>query len=110
MLPPMRPKPMIPSCIENSLLTAGPRPALRADRVLDRSLQPRQSVADIRTQMNAQRAAASLRQHLKVAACLRRFDHAERIALAGDGEIGGRVRGDLEKHAGVRSAFVGLTG
>src|SRR5262249_16225124 len=111
MLLPMRPKPMIPSCILNNsfitprgcpsaplhafspaalparsvsasgFATARPRRSaglkalsdlrLRVQGVQDGRLQPLQSVGDIRAEVDAQRAAATLGQHLKIAACLR---------------------------------------
>ena len=60
--------------------------------------------------MKPQRAAAAFRQHIEVATRLCRFDDAEAGLLAGDVQIGGVVRRDLQKHTVVRPAFIGLSG
>src|SRR5437660_1106713 len=53
---------------------------------------------------------ASSRTVSSVAAPLRRFDHAESGAVAGDRKRIGMRRGDLQEDAGIRSAFIGLSG
>ena len=63
-----------------------------------------------RPQMHAQRTAAALREHLEIAARLRRFDYAKSIFLAGHREIGGIIACDLQEHAAVRPALVRLAG
>src|SRR5436190_14107057 len=60
--------------------------------------------------MDSQGAASAIEQHLKIAAGLCRFDHAECIFLTGNLEIEGVVRCDLEKYAVVCSALVRLAG
>ena len=60
--------------------------------------------------MRPKRAPAALEQHIEIAARLRRFHHAEARAMRRDRQILGVVRGDLQKHAAVRPAFVGLAG
>ena len=70
-------------------------------------VQPRR---DIRTEMDAQRAAVALDEHLEIAARLRRLDDAERVALAGHRQVRGVVAGDLQEDAGVGAALVGLAG
>ena len=52
---------------------------------------------------------SSFGQNGKVAARLRRFHDAERVLLSWDGEIVCFVTRNLEKHAAVGSAFVGLS-
>ena len=41
---------------------------------------------------------------------LRRLHHAEAVGMAGHVDIGGIVAGDLQEHAGIRAALVGLPG
>ncbi len=60
--------------------------------------------------MCPQRAPAALQQHTEIAAGLRGFDHAETRAVRRNRQILGVVRRDLQKHAAVRPAFVGLPG
>ena len=60
--------------------------------------------------MDAQRAAAAFDQDVEVATGLRRLDHAEAVGMAGHVDIGRIVAGDLQEHAGVRPALVGLPG
>src|SRR6267154_717688 len=59
--------------------------------------------------MDAQSAAASLGEDVEITARLRGFYDAEGIFLAGHGKVGGVIVSDLEKDAGVRAAFVGLS-
>ena len=58
--------------------------------------------------MNTKRAAMTFGEDLKITARLRRLDDAERERLTGDRQVVLVVAGDLQKHAGVRTAFVGL--
>ena len=60
--------------------------------------------------MDAQHAPVALGQHLEIAARLRRLDDAEGVFLARHREIVGVVAGDLQEHAAVRPALVGLPG
>src|SRR5215831_3001769 len=60
--------------------------------------------------MNAQRAPSPFCQHLKVAASLRRLDHAEAVGMAWHANVGGIVTGDLQKHAGIRTTLEDLSG
>ena len=59
--------------------------------------------------MDTQRPAIAIGKHAEVAASLGSLDDAKRVFLAGDGNVGGVVAGELEKDAGVRAALVGLT-
>src|ERR1700723_2469317 len=59
--------------------------------------------------MYAQGAAVAVSQNLEIATSLCGFHNAERVLLAGHGQVRGIVTGDLQKHAGVRPAFVSLT-
>ena len=56
------------------------------------------------------RDAVALREDLEIPSGLGRFDHTERVLLSRHGQIDGVVTGDLQKHAGVRPALVGLSG
>ena len=60
--------------------------------------------------MDAKRAAAALGEDLEIAAGLRRFDDAEGVFLARNRQVACVVAGDLQEHAGVRAALVGLPG
>src|ERR1700756_5363553 len=100
MLPPIRPKPIIPSCIFFVL----------TQRFGDRSIQHLQALFQIALQMHPQRAPAALGQDVEITAGLCRLDHAKACLLAGDSKILGIVGGDLQKHSGVGAALVGLTG
>ena len=60
--------------------------------------------------MDAQRAPAALSQHVEIAARLRRLDDTKRVFLPRDRQILGIVAGDLQKHAAIRPALIGLTG
>src|SRR5450432_4116708 len=60
--------------------------------------------------MNAQGAAVAIRENLKIAASLSSFHNSESVFLPGYGEVGGIVAGDLQKHAGVWTALIGLSG
>src|SRR5882762_8844692 len=105
MLPPMRPSPTMPSCI--SLL---PMVAALPQRLPDRFLERRQAGRHMGAEMHAHNAPPALRQHLEVAARLRRLDDAEAVGLIGDRKIVGIVAGDLKEDAGIGPAFVGLAG
>src|SRR5258708_2546581 len=60
--------------------------------------------------MHTQSAALALRQHLKIAARLRRFDHAKGVLLPRDRQIYRIIAGNLQKNAGVWAALIGLPG
>ena len=64
---------------------------------------------EIFAEMHAQGAAAAFGEDVEVAASLGGFNHAERIFLAGDGEIGSVIAGDLQEDSAVWAAFVGLS-
>ena len=60
-------------------------------------------------EMHAQHAPTAFDQHVEIAARLRRLDNAEAVVMAG--HRGRRlVAGDLQEHAGVRAALIGLAG
>ena len=58
--------------------------------------------------MYAQRAASALGQYCEISAGLRRFDDAKSIFLSGDGKIRCVVACNLQEHAAVWAAFIGL--
>ncbi len=60
--------------------------------------------------MHTERAASALGQHIEIAARLCRLDHAERGLLTGYREVFGVIRGNLQKHAAIGPALVGLAG
>ena len=80
------------------------------ERLSDGIREGRQSRRDMRAEMHAQHAPIALGQHLEIAARLRRLDDTEGVFLVRHLEIGGVVAGDLQEHAGVRAALVGLPG
>src|ERR1700720_4433327 len=103
MLPPIRPRPTMPSCIR--LL---PEIGCSSERLPDGFLEGRQTSCNVGTEMDAQDTASALRQHPEVATRFRRLDDTEGVFLPGNLNIAGVVAGDLQKHAGIRPAFVGL--
>src|SRR2546425_7785935 len=98
MLAPIRPRPTIPSFMPPPPLRQGPA---------DRLLESPQAGPDTRAEMHAEGPAAALRQHLEVAARLRRLHHPESIGLSGHRQIGGVPACDLQEDAAVRPALVG---
>src|SRR5947209_6734434 len=98
MLPPIRPRPIMPSCIVKSL----------SQSIEDRSVEHSQSRFQVALEMYPQRAAATFGQHVEIAARLRRLDDAETGFLAGHREILGVVGGDLQEYAAVGAALIGL--
>src|SRR5690349_19477675 len=55
-------------------------------------------------------AAAALGEDVEIATSLRGLYDAERVFLAGHGEVGSVIVSDLKKDAAVRATFVSLTG
>src|SRR5258706_9238773 len=99
MFPPMRPKPTIPMCM---------RVLSSAERLDDGLLKPRETGGDVGPEMHPDGAAATLVQHLEIAA-RRGVDHrAEAVFASGHGDIEPMVGGDLKKDAGVGPALIGL--
>src|SRR5687767_11819053 len=102
MLPPMRPKPIMPSCI-------WPCPVIvSCERSSNGVLESRQTGCDMHAKMDAQDTPAALGQYLEVAARLRRLDDTKSIFVTRNIHIGGIVAGYLKEHAGIRPALVGL--
>ena len=60
--------------------------------------------------MNAQGPATAVGQNLEISTGLGCFHDAESVFLVGHWQIGGIIAGDLQEDAGVRAAFVGLSG
>src|SRR6266403_1928515 len=81
-----------------------------AQRIPNRAVEHLQSRFEIALEMHAQGAPAALGQNVEIAAGLRRLDNAEARLLAGYREIVGIVRCDLQEHAAVGAAFIGLSG
>src|SRR5438270_2625581 len=101
MLPPMRPKPTIPTCMK--FLSSG-------EGLHDGLLQPRQSRSDVGPKMHPDGAPPAFVQHLEIAS-RRRIDHcAETVFASGYRDVDTMVAGDLKEDAGVRTALIGLAG
>src|SRR5215469_15889185 len=135
MLAPIRPKPIMPSCISFSCFLSNPalRIAastlrLRSDavplrahigrhaglpgfqlrqRLLNSTLQCYQTALDI-AQMDAKSAAVSFGQHLEVASRLRSFHHAERVLLSRHRQVRFVITRHLQEHAAIRTALISL--
>ena len=78
------------------------------ERLPDRLLESCQSRRDMWAEMHAQHPPIAFGQHLEIATGFRRLDDTEGVFLVRHLEIGGIVAGDLQEHAGVRAALVGL--
>ena len=74
----------------------------------DGFFERRQSRSDMCAEMDAQNSPIALCQYLKIATRFGRLDDTEGVFLARHLEIGGVVARDLQEHAGVRAALVGL--
>src|SRR5690348_12153192 len=105
MLPPIRPRPITPSCIA-AFLPEHESCHRLPDGVSD-DLQP---AADFRTEMEPEDTPPALGEDVEVAARLRRLDDAETVRAPRHLEIRRRIGGDLQEHAGVRPPFVCLAG
>jgi hypothetical protein len=79
------------------------------ERLPDGFFERCQSRRNMRAEMYAKHSPIALGQHLEIAARFRRLHNAESISLARHLKIGGIVAGDLQEHAGIRAAFVGLS-
>jgi hypothetical protein len=64
-----------------------------------------QSCVDV-AEMDAQRASAAFRQHVKVPSRLRRLHDAETVSFARYGDVGLITAGDLQEHVEIRAALV----
>src|SRR6185437_4439706 len=98
----MRP---IPPCKTNARETNA-----LCKRPLDGSAETREAGGDVRAQMQAKGAAFAFGEDLKIAAGLRRLDHAKGVLLAGHGQVSRIVARNLQKHAGIRATLVRLAG
>jgi len=58
--------------------------------------------------MNAQRAATSLHQDVKIASSLSRLDHTKGVLPPRHWQIGGVIARDLQEYSCVRATFVRL--
>src|SRR5664280_2778205 len=101
-LAPILPSPITPICI-----CFAPYKNALFERRIHCAGKLRQARIDI-LEVNTQRAATALNQHLEVAAGLRGLHHAETVGMAGHVDVGWVIAGNLQEHAGIRAAFVGL--
>src|SRR5271156_2105648 len=117
MFAPMRPRPTIPNCmccslnarsalseVEGASLAVA---AKLSQCLLHRRCQGRQTRFHI-VQMHAEGTPSALGQHLKIAASLRGFYHAESVLLFGHRQFQRIVASHLQKYSGIRTAFVRL--
>src|ERR1700676_4043681 len=104
MLPPILPSPTMPICIRLLPKSASSK------RLPDGIFERRHPDRDVRAEMDAQHTPVAFGQDIEIAARLRGLDDAEGVFLARHLEIGGGVAGDLQEHAGIGAAFVGLSG
>src|SRR4029453_16166519 len=74
------------------------------------SLQSTQMSSDVRAEVSAQGAPVTVQQNLEIPSRLRRLDDAECVFLIRHGQVESVVARDLEEHARVRSALIGLAG
>src|SRR5262245_53897059 len=103
MLPPIRPRPIIPIVMLISEWATS-RWALRTKDARERF----ETRGNVLSKMQAQRATAARHEDLEIAARLRGLHHTKRIALPRHRQIDGIITRDLQKHAAVRPALVGL--
>ena len=61
-------------------------------------------------EVNAQRTTVAFHQHREITAGLRGLDDPKAVGMTGHVDVGRVVAGDLQEHAGIRAAFVGLPG
>src|SRR6478752_4271836 len=101
MLPPIRPRPIMPSCIRKIPLI---------ERFRDGGIQRCKRRLEVTLEMDTQRAPAAFGQHVEIAARLRRLDDAKAGFLARHRQIPGVVGRDLQEYAAAGSALVGLAG
>src|SRR5580658_3055495 len=78
-------------------------------RLLDCTVERLETFGEIALEMHAQRTPATLGEHAEIASRLRCLDHAKAGLLARHRQILRVVGGDLQEHAAVRTAFIGLT-
>src|SRR6476620_8156368 len=90
MLPPIRPRPIMPSCIRKIPLV---------ERFGYGGIQRGKRRLEIALEVDPQRAPAAFGQHVEIAARLRCLDDAEARFLSRHRQIPGIVSGDLEEHA-----------
>jgi len=66
--------------------------------------------SDVRAEVSAQGPPVTVQQNLEIPSRLRRLDDAECVFLIRHGQVESVVARDLEEHARVRSALIGLAG
>src|SRR4029077_14158456 len=113
MLAPIRPRPIIPSCILSTpklRIVRGKLTRKSGNRLLHGLGKRFEAGLQIFAKMHGERAAAAFGKDVEIAASLRGLYGAERVFLVGHGQIRGVIARDLQKDAAVRAAFVGLAG
>src|SRR6266508_2806420 len=117
MFPPMRPRPIIPSSIATDFPSplggegqgegsASPSP----HRLPDRRRQGAPARAWLPTERYPQHRQPARGQRLHIADRLRLLQHREGERLAGNRNVADVLLHDLQKHTGLRTAFVELAG
>ena len=104
MFAPIRPRPIIPSCMPMPAL----HPTLLCQCLLDRGVERAQTGGDVRPEMDSEGPAMALRQNLKVPARLRGLDETKRVLLSGDLQILAVLAGHLQEHSAIGTTLVGL--
>ena len=105
MLPPIRPRPITPSCIVVSC-----RRRSSPQSFLDGRLECRETCGDVGPEMETKHPAPTFGQHFEIAPGFCRLDDSEGVFLAGNREIIGVIARDLQEDAAVGPALVGLPG
>src|SRR5215813_992985 len=111
MLAPIRPRPIIPSCILSApkLRIVRGNTAGILDCVLHGLRKCVQAGLQILAEVDAQSAPAAFGENVEVAASLRGFHDTKCIFLAWDCQVGSIIAGNLQEDAAVWAALVGLS-
>src|SRR5208282_2955035 len=110
MFAPILPSPIIPSCIVSVLHEDFVRRAGESGQRLLHGFRELGEIAlHILAKVHAQGAPAAFREHREIAAGLCCLDHTKRVLLSGHGQVHSIVAGNLEEHAAILAALVGLS-
>src|ERR1700754_470083 len=109
MLAPIRPRPIIPSCMICFPFFPGIARRRLPEGLLNGGSESCKTCLDILAEMHAQDAAVAFGKHLEVASRLCGFDNAEGVFLPRHRDVGLVVASDLQEDAAVRPALVCLS-